>query len=70
MTLTGTGADSVLSEGELVFLHSDHPEDENSFEEPNKVCAVRWDVAQSPVLDPNPRAASSTGYRMHQQAQD
>lgn len=39
MTLTGAGAESILSEGELVFLASDHPEDENSFDEPKKVCA-------------------------------
>jgi hypothetical protein len=28
----------VLGEGELVYLHSDHPEDENSFDSPTKVC--------------------------------
>ncbi|KAI7845621.1 hypothetical protein COHA_000907 [Chlorella ohadii] len=37
MTLTGAGAESILSEGELVFLASDHPEDENSFDEPKKI---------------------------------
>lgn len=37
VSLAGAGSESVLSEGELVFLHSDHPEDENSFEEPSKV---------------------------------
>lgn len=37
VSLAGAGSESVLSEGELVFLHSDHPEDENSFEEPSKI---------------------------------
>lgn len=38
--LTGAGAESVLSEGELVYLHSDHPEDENSFDNPHKVSLI------------------------------
>ncbi|PRW58664.1 Alpha-L-arabinofuranosidase 1 isoform B [Chlorella sorokiniana] len=37
VTLSGTGSESILSEGELVFLYSDHPEDENSFDEPKKI---------------------------------
>lgn len=36
--LSGPGAKSVLAEGELIYLHSDHPEDENSFDSPTKVC--------------------------------
>jgi hypothetical protein len=32
--LSGQGGTTVLDEGELVYLHSDHPEDENS---PTKV---------------------------------
>ena len=34
VTLGGAGGDSVLSEGELVYLWSEHPEDENSFDKP------------------------------------
>ena len=43
--LSGQGGTTVLDEGELVFLHSDHPEDENSFDNPTKVgAALRWDA--------------------------
>ena len=35
--LSGQGGTTVLDEGELVYLHSDHPEDENSFDNPTKV---------------------------------
>ncbi|KAL4437047.1 hypothetical protein ABPG75_004186 [Micractinium tetrahymenae] len=36
--LHGASAGSVMEEGELEYLASDHPEAENSFEEPDKVC--------------------------------
>lgn len=39
VVLTGEGSDAVLGEGELVYLWSDHPEAENSFDTPTKVRA-------------------------------
>lgn len=37
VVLTGEGSDAVLGEGELVYLWSDHPEAENSFDTPTKI---------------------------------
>lgn len=37
VVLHGQDAASVMEEGEMVYLTSDHPEDENSFEHPDKV---------------------------------
>jgi hypothetical protein len=35
--LHGGDAEAVSEDGQLLFLHSDHPEDENSFDNPMKV---------------------------------
>jgi hypothetical protein len=48
VVLTGEGAESVLGKGELVFLSSDHPEDENSFDTPTKVCTWSFMPALCP----------------------
>lgn len=36
VVLDGAGDASVAGQGHMTFLHSDHPEDENSFEQPTK----------------------------------
>ena len=45
MKLVGLGpAEAVAAQGELIYLTSGHPEDENSFANPRKVrrCTMGW----------------------------